>query len=187
MQNGIPNMSYSNISSQGWFEMQINTKCSKIIWIVSKLQVGCLVRQVTFGGLTLAEQYLWLDGLSSLIWRGSNVITLSIPQYQYQPQIQNKKKNRRDEIFSDYGWPIFSACLIISKLAEHMPSNISNLDRLCSIGQLNRYLKKRKEKKTNAESKEGGIVSNFLLFRRGRCQWVLFTHLRFRESLSLKK
>ena len=124
---------------QGWFEMQINTKCSKIIWIVSKLQVGCLVRQVTFGGLTLAEQYLWLDGLSSLIWRGSNVITLSIPQYQYQPQIQNKKKNRRNEIFSDYGWPIFSAYLIISKLAEHMPSNVSNLDRLCSMGQLNRY------------------------------------------------
>ena len=77
------------IAFQGWFEMQINTKCSKIIWIVSKLQVGCLVRQVTFGGLTLAEQYLWLDGLSSLIWRGSNIITLSIPQYQYQLQIQN--------------------------------------------------------------------------------------------------
>ena len=132
-----------------WFQIWIiaiylsgmirNAKCSKIIWIVSKLQVGCLVRQVTFGGLTLAEQYLWLDGLSSLIWRGSNVITLSIPQYQYQPQIQNKKKNRRNEIFSDYGWPIFSAYLIISKLAEHMPSNVSNLDRLCSMGQLNRY------------------------------------------------
>ena len=110
MQNGIPSMSYCNISFQRWFEMQINTKCSKIIWIVSKLQVGCLVRQVTFGGLTLAEQYLWLDGLSSLIWRGSNVITLSIPQYQYQPQIQNKKKNRRNEIFSDYGWPIPHIC-----------------------------------------------------------------------------
>ena len=88
------------IAFQGWFEMQINTKCSKIIWIVSKLQVGCLVRQVTFGGLTLAEQYLWLDGLSSLIWRGSNIIALSIPQYQYQPQTQNTKK----ETLWDFVW-----------------------------------------------------------------------------------